>query len=209
MKKQRPFHILEEKLVRRQDLAHEDRAADRGGPNSDDASDENPYWAWEELPPHPNPELGCIRRGLCCKSSPGWFAPGEAEKAAAALGMEPDAFVREYLVIDYVDIPVAAPSVDDEGPPATERVYAFAPVKLALDGRPAIPPATRTDSFYQVLRGQCVFFRADIGDGAAGCKIYETRPFECRRYICTNAPEDNPTHVEIGLLWRGAASEKT
>lgn len=205
MKKQRPFRILEEKLVQRQEIAGEERAT---GVDAD-AQGENPYWDWEELPPHPNPELGCIRRGLCCKSSPGWFAPGEAEVAAASLGLEADAFVRTYLVVDYVDLPIVVPGADDASEPATERVYAFAPLKLGVDGHPAIPPATRTDALYQTLRGQCVFFRADIGDGAAGCKIYDARPTECRRYICTNAPEDNPTHAQIGQLWRAAAVNKT
>src|SRR5262245_18629373 len=92
-----------------------------------DGEPENPYWQAEEPEPHPNPELGCIRRGLCCKSTPGWFAPGEAERAAALLGLEPDAFVRRYLVVVSVEVPTP------EGP---REVQAFAPVKLARDGEP-------------------------------------------------------------------------
>ena len=92
---------------------------------------ENPYWA--DPPPHPCPEKGCIRRGLCCQSSPGWFAPGEVERAAALLELTPDDFVRKHLVVDGCEL-------EGHG-----WVHVFAPVKLALDGEPALPPASRVD----------------------------------------------------------------
>lgn len=176
--KKRPFHILSEETVR--------RTPDPGDPPIDEAA-ENPYWTdWEEIPPHPAPEKGCIRRGLCCKSSPGWFAPGEVEGAAALKGMTPDDFVRRYLVVDSI-------LVDDE------PVHVFAPVKLGRDKKPAITPATRADALYRALRGVCVFFKND------GCSIYEARPLECREYICTNKPADNPSHEDIARLWKDAA----
>jgi Fe-S-cluster containining protein len=150
--------------------------------------DENPYWQQEEPAPHPNPELGCIRRGLCCKSSPGWFAPGEVEAAAALLELAPDEFARRYLIIDSVEL---------DG----ERVEVFAPVKLDRLGEPALPPLSRADRLYRFLRGQCVFYGAD------GCGIYAARPLECRQYVCTNAPEDNPSHVAIARLWRPTDNE--
>jgi Fe-S-cluster containining protein len=148
---------------------------------SADAED-NPYWQMEEEPPHPNPALGCIRRTLCCRTSPGWFAPGEAEKAAELLGMTPDAFVREYLIIDHVEVDGV-------------KVEVFAPVKLGRDGNPLIPTATRADRLYSLLRSPCVFFNGQ------GCKIYGARPIECRTYVCTNPPEKNLSHEEIGRMW--------
>ena len=156
-------------------------------PSDEAAQVENPYWAAEEPPPHPEPWRGCIRRGLCCRSSPGWFAPGEVEAAATFLGVTPDHLVRTALVIDAVDV---------DG----ERVEAFAPVKLDRFGQPALPPGTRTDALYRFLRGQCVFF-----DGA-GCRIYGARPLECRGYVCTNADDDNPRREDIGRLWRDGAA---
>ena len=147
---------------------------------------ENPYWELEEPPPHPDPSLGCVRRGLCCRSNPGWFAPGEVEAAAALLGLEPDAFVREHLVIDWLEL---------DG----EVVHVFAPAKVGRDGAPLVPPGTRVDVLYQAFRGTCTFY-----DGA-GCRIYGARPLECRDYDCTRAPEDNPSHAEIARRWRGAA----
>jgi Fe-S-cluster containining protein len=159
-------------------------------PNADvdtdpDTDVENPYW--QEPPPHPAPEQGCIRRGLCCRSSPGWFAPGEAERAAELLGMAPDAFAKQYLVIDACDI-------EGHG-----RVEVFAPVKLDRFGQPALRPLTRVDELYRILRGVCVFFEE------GGCRIYAARPIECRRYVCTNPPEENLDHETIARMWQEAA----
>lgn len=163
------------------------------------SEEENPYWQLEGAPPHPDPSLGCIRRGICCRTSPGWFAPGEVEKAAELRGMTPDAFVRRYLVIDHVEI---------DG----QRVDAFAPVKVGPDLKPVIPPASPTDRLYQSFHGRCVFFGplpgGDVeGQGIEGCGIYGARPYECRAYDCTNAPEDNPTHEAIGAMWAAKAGE--
>lgn len=176
--KPRPFRIFSEETVRRAD------------PDAEFADGEdNPYWSAEEPEPHPDPSLGCIRRGLCCRSSPGWFAPGEAEAAAELLGLEPDAFVRRYLVIDSIEV---------DG----ERVEVFAPVKLGRDGKPAIPTATRADGLYRALRGTCVFYSEAV-PGEPGCRIYTKRPAECAAYVCVNAPEDNLSHEAIARLWRG------
>ena len=173
--KKRTFEVFGEQTVRRPGAG----AADAGG-----AALENPYWLAEEPAPHPNPELGCVRRGHCCRSSPGWFGPGEAERAARLVGLEPDAFVRRYLVIDGIEV---------EG----RRVEVFAPVKLDRFGEPALPPASRVDELYRTLRGVCIFFEGD------GCGIYEARPVECRSYLCTHAPEQNLSHAAIARLWLG------
>ncbi len=155
----------------------------------DASSAENPYWLEDDQPePPPDPTQGCTRRNRCCKNSPGWFAPGEAEEAAAALGMTPDAFVRRYLVIDSITL---------EG----ERVEVFAPLKLGRDGAPLLPPGSRADALYQAFRGPCIFFRE------AGCQIYAARPIECRRYLCTQPEALNISHAEIARLWRPGAAE--
>jgi len=179
---EKTFRILGEETVRRLDLAGGDV----------DLEAENPYWTWDEIPPHPEPEKGCIQRGLCCRSSPGWFGPGEVEAAAGHLGMDADAFVRRFLVIDSIAIE------GDDG--ESEVVHVFAPLKLARDGKPALPPASRADALYRALRGTCIFY-----DGH-GCGIYEARPTECREYICTRAPADNPSHEAIARLWKASAA---
>lgn len=150
---------------------------------------ENPYWLAEEPAPHPCPERGCIRRNLCCRTSPGWFAPGEVEKAAKLLEMEPDAFARAYLVIDHAEV---------DG----QTVEVFAPLKLGRDGEPQLTPLSRADRLYQMLRGTCIFFNGD------GCNIYGARPIECRHYVCTNPPEENLSHESIARMWlEGSTSQ--
>lgn len=149
------------------------------------SQEENPYWDLEEPEPHPDPSLGCVRRGVCCRSSPGWFGPGEAEEAAALLGMTPDAFVRAHLIVDGMEV---------DG----RFVHVFAPVKLGPQGEPAIEPGRPVDALYRVLRGTCTFFVNE------GCGIYGARPYECRHYDCTNEPEDNPQHDAIARMWLAA-----
>jgi len=144
---------------------------------------ENPYWLDEEQEPHPNPDAGCVRRGICCRTSPGWFGPGEVEKAALLKGMEPDAFVRQYLVVDHM-------MVDGE------LVHTFAPVKLDRLGKPAYALASVVDELYRTLRGTCVFFTGD------GCGIYQARPMECAAYVCTEDPEKHLSHETIARLWK-------
>jgi len=141
--------------------------------------------AWAHVDPdHPRPWDGCIRRGLCCRRSPGWFAPGEAERAAALMGLPMAAFVNRYLILDHHETTIG-------------RIEAFAPVRLAPDGDPVAPPGGRVTEFYHLGEGPCVFF-----DGQ-GCRIYGARPLECRLYDCTNLPEDNPRRLDLALLWLG------
>lgn len=164
----------------------EERTERRGDATGDGAGEENPYWsAFEEAEPHPDPARGCIRRGLCCKSSPGWFAPGEVEGAAALLGMRPDDFVRRFVVIDTIEL---------DG----EAVEVFVPAKRGRDGAALITPGTRADRLYRMLRSPCIFFDEE----ARGCAIYAARPLECQRYICTNEPSQNLSHQALARMWR-------
>lgn len=137
---------------------------------------------------HPDPSKGCIRRGLCCRQNPGWFGPGEMEKAAALKGMDPDTFVRTYCIIDSA-------TVDGD------TVHVFAPIKLGRDGQPLRTPGTLADPVYSMFPSPCVFF-----DGS-GCGIYGARPVECREYICTNQPSENPSKDGVARLWLKAAAQ--
>jgi len=145
-------------------------------------------WAHVD-PDHPRPWDGCIRRGLCCRHNPGWFAPGEAEGAARLLGLEMAEFVNRYLILDGLTTSVG-------------RIEAFVPVKLGRDGEPVEPAGGRASSAYCLWQGPCVFYQD------AGCRIYAQRPLECRLYDCTHLPEDNPTKLELALLWLGAWQER-
>ena len=154
---------------------------------------ENPYWEAEEPQEHPDPDRGCIRRGLCCKHSPGAFGPGEVEQAAALLGLEPDAFVRQYAIVVELPLP--------EGADPGRAVHAFAPVKLDRRRRPLHRPGTLTDRLYHQLRGPCIFYEGE------GCRIYAARPIECRRYDCTQPDALNLSHQELAGMWLAAEAD--
>lgn len=128
-------------------------------------------------------EQKCIRRGYCCRSAPGWFAPGEVEKAAAHLEMKADDFVRQYLVIDGID-------VEGHG-----WVDVFVPVRLNKMGEPALPPLHRVDNIYRYFDGPCIFYQNQ------NCRLHPHHPLECRRYFCGQPEEKNISHKEIALLW--------
>jgi Fe-S-cluster containining protein len=149
-----------------------------------DTGEENPYWQAEEPDEDAlEREPGCVRSGRCCRSSPGWFGPGQIEKAAEFLEMEADIFARTYLVIDHTEVDGV-------------RVEVFAPLKLGRDGAPLVRPLSRADRLYQLARAPCIFF-----DGA-GCRIHGAHPVECAAYVCTNAPEDNLSHERIARAWQ-------
>jgi len=71
------------------------------------------------------------------------------------------------------------------------NIYVLAPVTLigeAGDMYPLNP------------RGQCVFFDEKI----QRCKIYEVRPYECRKYIHTDKEEKmNREHDMVARAWEG------
>jgi len=102
--------------------------------------------------------------------------------------MDADAFVRAYLVVDGLEVDGA-------------WVHVFAPVKAGRDGEPVVPTAQPVDDLYRAFRGTCIFY-----DGT-GCGIYTARPYECQHYVCTNEPEDNPSHADIARMWRDQETE--
>lgn len=112
----------------------------------------------------------CEKCVTACEQRPGWFAPGEAEKAAKFLGIPFDEF-KKRLIIDYwcgsEDIPLYSPrkcSVEEERTVASWG-YAF-------------------------THGRCVFLK----DGL--CSIHPVKPFECRHSMpCNPKPESERKHI--------------
>jgi Fe-S-cluster containining protein len=86
-----------------------------------------------------------------CKRRPGWFRPGEAEKAASLLGLSLQEFFNTKLGVDAwmgdPDIYLLAPALVGEDP-GTE--YPFSP------------------------RGRCIFLTKDNK-----CEIHAAKPDEC------------------------------
>jgi len=80
---------------------------------------------------------------------PGWFTPGEAEKAARLKGMTLPEFFRKYLTVDYW---------------MGETVFALRP-------RTTREPGGKESAFNPL--GQCVFFQH------GRCSIHAAKPHEC------------------------------
>lgn len=97
-----------------------------------------------------------------CESKPGWFLPGEAEKAAALLGMDLPTFFSQKLMVDWWENwPVGKNGNSRE-------VFVLSPALVgALVGEEA--PGDP--------RGRCVFLKR------GKCEIHAAKPHECRMHI--------------------------
>ena len=102
----------------------------------------------------PEFECECESCKSGCKNRPGWFLPGEAEKAAALLEMTMKEFFDTYLSvdwwIDYDDIFLLAPAIDQYD---TGDLYGSNP------------------------QGQCLLYQ----DGL--CLIHAEKPYECAMLV--------------------------
>ena len=108
-----------------------------------------------------------------CKTKPGWFLPGEAEKAAKLLGMEMQEFFDKYLGVDWwVDYP--------------EDIYVLA------------PQVTRGEAGYMYSgnpSGQCMLYQ----DGK--CLIHDEKPYECAVLDHTQA-DISKRHQWVAEQWK-------
>jgi len=130
----------------------------------------------------------CVRRGACCRNSPGWLGPGEAEELAEHLGIGMEELVTGYLVLDSVRL-------------GDLRVEVFAPVKVDREGTPLEGPNVRVSRVYHMMEGACIFYDAE----GRACGVHPVRPVECRHYFCTQPEEDNLSKEAIGRMWLDAA----
>lgn len=113
-----------------------------------------------------------------CIYTPGWFIPGEAEKAAEYMNLPFDKFFRQYLGVNWWE----------RGPRTDNDIFVLAPAIVDMQpGReyPADP------------RGRCVFYE----DGL--CKIHDAKPFECAEFIHDdNNDEKNNRHWQVAEAWK-------
>lgn len=122
------------------------------------------------------PECKCERCVDACRKEPGWFLPGEAEKAAALLGMTFEAFRSRYLIREYwADVP---------------DIYVWAPRKVGVDEGLA---TARWSSGFQ--EAPCIF----LTDQNL-CRIHEAKPAECRESMCCG--EEILTRKAIKTKWK-------
>lgn len=123
----------------------------------------------------------CAECVACCTRTPGWFAPGEAEKAAELIGMPFDEFREKYLVQDYwvgdPDIPVLAPG------------------KVGVEEQ-ALGAQRPVSWGYAFARGRCVFLNEDDR-----CRIHEAKPMECRGALACGSGDRSCDRSEIVKMW--------
>lgn len=120
-------------------------------------------------------DCSCEKCIECCERRPGWFKPGEAEKAATLLNLSLQDFFDQYLAIDYW---------------------------LGVDGNTLvlIPRQKGRErkrlSFSDAFHGAtCIFLEQGL------CKIHEAKPYECRE---TMGCEEEPRldwHKAAALGW--------
>ena len=107
-----------------------------------------------------------------CKFNPGWFLPGEAERASKFLEMKLNEFFKKYLGVNWW---VADPPI-----------FVLAPAIISMDAGSEYPGDPR---------GTCVFFENER------CKIHPVKPFECREYIHTQK-YINKRHKKVANIWK-------
>lgn len=102
-------------------------------------------------------DCSCRQCVSACETYPGWFAPGEAEKAADYLQIPFEEF-KKALVVDHCSAPYAK-----------NAPYVWSPRKEKVDEGIQI----RT-GYHQRMTGKCVFLK-DMK-----CLIHPVKPYECR-----------------------------
>lgn len=119
-----------------------------------------------------------------CMNKPGWFRQGEAEKAAAGMGIPLQEFFDKYLMIDYM--------YDRNG--LGRNVFVLSP--NTIDHKPGT-------EIHGLSLGQCVFFTAE-----GRCSIHENKPFECREAHCGPGGHSLPAHLYCAHNWNTTEGQK-
>lgn len=115
----------------------------------------------------------CARCQSACKHKPGWFLPGEAEKAAEYLNLTLEEFFHDYLAVDWwVDYP---------------NVYVLSPAVVGAD--------TGTE-FSGDPHGTCIFYVDKR------CQIHAVKPYECRKMWCGQPDGIESEHGKVADVWR-------
>lgn len=116
----------------------------------------------------------------CCRRKPGWFAPGEAERAAELVGQSLEEFFRRSLMVDYW---VERPGVEDT---------------LVLS--PAVVGGLAGGMFGFNPLGACVFLSEE-----GACAINTAKPMECREVFHEQTRSD--LHAEMARRWRSPEAQ--
>ena len=110
-----------------------------------------------------------------CTHKPGWFLPGEAEKAAELLGVPFAEFFATYLAVDWWE---ADSRID-------ETVFVLSPAIVGEETGTEFPGDPR---------GSCVFYKDER------CQIHAAKPFECRARWCGDLGPST-VHLDTAGEW--------
>jgi Fe-S-cluster containining protein len=128
---------------------------------------------------HTKTECACEKCVTACQRTPGLFRPGEAEKAAAHLGIPFEEF-KQQLMIDWWTA-------------RTGRIYYYVPRKVEDK------PERVADWGRAFLRSPCVFLKDKR------CSIHAAKPFECREaFLCET--ESKNLKPRIVVEWKRAGN---
>lgn len=109
-------------------------------------------------------ECRCAKCAALCKGKPGWFAAGEATKAAAELGLSLPEFFKQYLSRDYF---IEDYEKDNDGDHST-RAWVLSPAWGGSNGK-------TIGYAHAGVKAPCALL------GPTGCRLSaEARPQECR-----------------------------
>lgn len=126
-------------------------------------------------------ECQCKSCRGACQFKPGWFMPGEVEKAAMLLGVPLPEFFKTRLGIDWFTNP--------DGPPT-----------FVLS--PAVTHQAPGQEFGYDARGVCTFFKE------GKCEIHAAKPSECRALMHTDTWDMvPPRHAAVAVAWEGSQSQ--
>lgn len=128
-------------------------------------------------------DCSCESCVSACRYKPGWFMPGEAEKAADLLNMELPDFFKQYLGVDWWTNRDSEQVVEGQ----QGEIFVLAPATLNMDSGDMYPGNPR---------GQCIFLKG------GRCSIHSVKPFECRRYMHDEDDQSiRDRHIEIVKAW--------
>lgn len=102
----------------------------------------------------------CVR---ACSHTPGWFRPGEAERAAKFLKMPMRRFFKKYLGVNWYTWKRNRP------------VFVLAPAITTMDAGHEFPGNPK---------GQCVFLKD------RRCLIHPVKPHDCRAFLVCEDSDD-------------------
>ena len=122
-------------------------------------------------------ECKCERCKRACSYNPGWFMPGEAEKAATYLDLSLQEFFDQYLGVNWWE----------ESEETDNDIFLLAPMIIDMQAGREYPGNPE---------GQCIFFENDL------CKIHKVKPYECAEYIHGHNDDIPERHWKVSEAWK-------